>query len=133
MKKTKEDESFAISFAKALQPHIDRELDAGQSMAKIAAKLGVTAWGLQKQLNGGTPSIRTVALAYAEYKIAVAYAGIDITRVLSVRRKTRKNSEQQLSLPFEITAPSRVQNMTLKMSPQGVRKYKFEISMRVGS
>jgi hypothetical protein len=132
MKKTKEDRRFAARFAEELRPHIDRELAAGQSMAKIAAKLGVTAWGLQKQLNGGTPSIRTVSLAYSVYKVAVPYGGVDITKALNRRRRTKKDIDEQLVLPFEIDAPARIRDMTLKMSPKGIRRYRLNVVLRVG-
>src|SRR5438270_580558 len=102
MKKTDEDRLFATRFATALQAHVDRELRSGKSMAKIAEGLGVTGWGLQKQLNGGTPSIRTIALAYAKYGVSVPYDGIAISKALTKKRKTAKNSDRQLFLPFQI-------------------------------
>src|SRR6267142_208668 len=102
MKKTDEDRLFAERFAAALQVHVDRELELGKSMMKIADGVGVTGWGLQKQLNGGTPSIRTIALAYAKYGVSVPYDGIAISKALTRKRKATKNSERQLFLPFQI-------------------------------
>jgi transcriptional regulator with XRE-family HTH domain len=132
MKQTPEDRRFAERFAQALQPHIHREQDEGKkTLREIAAKLGVTAAGLQKQLDGGTPSIRTVALAYAAYGVAVDYDGIDVARIAGAkgRRKKSRVSESQLFLPFEITAGPPSKRLTLKMIPKGVRRYRLQITV----
>lgn len=131
MKKTKEDGLFALRFAEALQPHIDRELAAGKSLRKIARGLGITSWGLQKQLNGGTPSIRTIALAYALYGVSVPYGGIPVTKALSKKRRKGRDPERQLLLPFEITTPAPRDRVTLKLLPRGVRKYQLRVSVRI--
>ncbi len=133
MKKTKEDDRFAMLFAEALQPHIDLELASGKSLTKIAKGLGVTGWGLQKQLGGGTPSIRTVALAYALYGVSVPYQGIPFTKALSKKRRARQSPERQLLLPFEIMTPAPANRVTLKLLPRGVRKYQLRLSVRVTS
>jgi hypothetical protein len=132
MKKTDEDRLFAARFAAALQVHVDRELGLGKSMMKIGEGLGVTGWGLQKQLNGGTPSIRTIALAYAKYGVSVPYDGIAISKALTRKRKATRNSERQLFLPFQIMAPSAGNDVTLKLLPTGVRKYQLRLSVRLG-
>lgn len=129
MKQTADDERFAKKFAEALQPYISQDRDAGRSWAKIAADLGVTAPGLQKQLAGGTPSIRTIALAYEKYRISVAYGGIEIAKAVSAKQKKsrRRTTDNQLLLPFEITAPAFSRDLVLKRIPQGVRRYRLQI------
>ena len=103
MKQTEEDRRFAKRFAEALLPHVTDERNEGKPLAQIAARLGVTAAGLQKQLAGGTPSIRTIALAHSIYGVAVPYEGIDISKAVSVKRgKRQRVEERQLVLPFEI-------------------------------
>jgi hypothetical protein len=131
MKQTPEDRRFALEFAQALQPHIDREQEAKKTFGQIAAKLGVTAAGLQKQLDGGTPSIRTVALAYAAYGVAVDYEGIDFVRAVGAKRRQKQSrlSERQLFLPFEITARPPSKRLSLKMIPKGVRRYRLQITV----
>jgi transcriptional regulator with XRE-family HTH domain len=131
MKHTEADRRFAVEFAEALQPHVTIERNQGKSWAKIAARLGVTAAGLQKQLNGGTPSIRTIALAHGLYGIAVPYDGIDISKALAAKRKGRKGrmERRQLVLPFEITAPAPSKDMILKLLPQGVRRYRLQVTV----
>jgi hypothetical protein len=134
MKQTPEDRRFAERFAQALQPHIDREqYEEKKTFGQIAAKLGVTAPGLQKQLDGGTPSVRTVALAYAAYGVAVDYDGIDVARTVGPKRRRKQShvSERQLFLPFEITARPPSKRLTLEMIPKGVRKYRLRITVGI--
>jgi hypothetical protein len=90
MKQTEADRRFARKFAEALQPYIAGERNKGRSLAQIAEKLGVTGAGLQKQLVGGTPSVRTVALAYAIYRVSVPYEDIAISKAVSAKKKTGK-------------------------------------------
>lgn len=134
MKQTKEDREFSRKFAEALLPHVTRERDQGKSLAEIAAKLGVTAAGLQKQLSGGTPSVRTVAFAYALYKVSVVYLNVDLAKAIASKRKSgRRPVEQQLFLPFEITAPSQSTHLRLKLLSSGVRRYRFRLTVGVAS
>jgi hypothetical protein len=119
MKKTDEDRRFARMFAEALLPRVTAERNEGKSLAEIAARLGVTAAGLQKQLAGGTPSVRTVALAHLHYKIAIPYAGVDVSKALK-RRATggqKEGDRSQLLLPFEITAPGTAGRIEFEIVP----------------
>src|ERR1700756_2384094 len=103
MKQTDEDRLFSMRFAEVLEPHVSRERENGKTLAEVASRLGVTAAGLQKQLSGGTPSIRTIALAYAIYGVSVPYEGIEVARIMSAKRKKKRGETigSQLSLPFE--------------------------------
>jgi transcriptional regulator with XRE-family HTH domain len=133
MKRTDSDRRFARRFAEALHPHVNEERDQGKSLAEIARKLGVTAAGLQKQLAGGTPSVRTVALAYAEYGVAVPYESIDISKAVSATRKRGRPTPalEQLVLPFEITAPMHSKDLVLKLVPRGVGRYRLQLTMAI--
>lgn len=135
MKQTEEDRRFATRFGEALQPHVTRERNLGKSLAQIAAELGVTAPGLQKQLNGGTPSIRTVALAHAVYGVSVPYQGIEISKAVSAKKKGKQGqiSNRQLFLPFEITAPAPSKDLVLKLVPQGVRRYRLQLTVGIST
>jgi transcriptional regulator with XRE-family HTH domain len=135
MKRTAEDREFARRFARALQPHVIDEKDRGKSLAEIARKLGVTAAGLQKQLAGGTPSIRTIALAYATYGISVPYRDIEVTKAMSGKRKRKQVqlSEQQLIFPFEIVAPPSSSGLSLKPVPKSLRRYRLQITIKTAS
>jgi transcriptional regulator with XRE-family HTH domain len=129
MKRTPEDRRFAESFADALRPHIEREKQKGKSLKKIAAMLGVTAWGLQKQLSGGAPSIRTVARAYKLYGVSVDYDGMAVTPAITANGKRHRDrtSEAQMLLPFEIIAHPPSARLELKRVPKRLRTYRLQI------
>jgi hypothetical protein len=131
MKQTDEDRRFARRFADALEPFISKERAKGRTLADIAAQLGVTAAGLQKQRAGGTPGIRTVALAYAIYGVSELYEGIAVARAVSSKRKKkqREPSEEQLFLPFEITMPPRSRRMKVRLVPTSVRRYELQVTV----
>ena len=131
MKQTSEDRRFAARFAEELRPHVTRDQDDGKSLAQIAQKLGVTAAGLRKQLAGGTPSIRTIALAYAVYGVAVSYRDIDVTKAMTLKRKHRGGqvSERQLFLPFEITVPPSSRRFSFKRIPRRLHRYRLQITV----
>lgn len=132
MKTTEADRAFGRKFAEALQPHVLREQnERNKSLGDIAKKLGVTAPGLRKQLRGGTPSLRTVALAYAEYGVEVDYEGVEVAKVIRPKRRTKRSriSERQLSFPFEITAQPPSTRLTLQIVPKSVRKYRLQITV----
>jgi transcriptional regulator with XRE-family HTH domain len=131
MKQTQEDREYARKFARALQPQVSMEQNQGKSLAEIAKKLGVTAAGLQKQLAGGTPSIRTIAFAYAIYGVSVPYGGVEVTKAISAKRKGKRGqpSEQQLFLPLEITAPPASRGLSLKPVLKSLRRYRLQITI----
>jgi hypothetical protein len=130
MKQTKEDRAYARRFSEALQPHISHDRTQGKSLEKIASGLGITAAGLQKQLAGGTPSVRTIALAYSVYGVAVPYRGINFAGAISRSRKGKRNrveSDGQLFLPFEITASPTAKRLSFKLVPKSPRRYQLQI------
>jgi transcriptional regulator with XRE-family HTH domain len=131
MKQTDEDRLFSMRFAEALEPHVSREREKGKTLAEIASRLGVTAAGLQKQLSGGTPSIRTIAFAYAIYGVSIPYENIEIARAMSAKRKKKHAhaTDHQLFLPFDITAPARSKRMSLKLVSTSVRRYRLQLTV----
>jgi transcriptional regulator with XRE-family HTH domain len=135
MKQTPEDRKFARDFARALQPHVTGEQDKGRSLAEIAKELGVTAAGLQKQMAGGTPSIRTIAYAHAIYGVSVPYGDVEVTKAMSSKRKRKsgQTSEQQLFLPLEITAPASYKGLLLKPVPKSTRRYRLQFTVGVSA
>src|ERR1700722_4406164 len=128
MKQTQEDRDFARKFSRALQPHVTGEQNQRRPLAGLPEKLGGTAAGLQKQLAGGTPSIRTVAFAYVNYGVSVPYVDIEVTKAISAKRKTKRGQtlEQQLFLPLEITVPASSRGLVLKPVPKSVRRYRLQ-------
>jgi len=133
MKQTKQDREFARKFANALLPHVTARRDKGVSLTEIAEELGVTAAGLQKQFAGGTPSIRTVALAYAIYGVSVPYGDVAITKAISRKGKKKRPDapDQQLLLPLDITVPPTSRRVELKPVPKTLRQYRLQITIGV--
>jgi hypothetical protein len=129
MKRTEEDQRFAARFAEALAPFVAGEREKGRSWAQIALDLGVTAAGLQKQLAGGTPSIRTIALAHSKYGLSVPYEGVEISKAITSRKrgKSRRGAENQLLLPFDIIAPVSSKALILRRAPFGIRRYRLQL------
>jgi len=109
MKQTSADKDFALRFAAALGPYVDKEKQKGLSVAAIAGRLGVSGPGLLKQLNGGTPSVRTIALAYASFGISVPYQDVDVARAgarIGGIFSGRQREVIQADVPGDITGPA---------------------------
>jgi hypothetical protein len=135
MKQTQEDRMFARLFADALQPHVVREREQGQSLTTIAAKLGISGAGLQRQLGGVTPSVRTIALAYAVYGVSVPYSGVEVAKAVSRGQKGKRRNamDSQLSLPFEITVPASSNGMLLRLVPRSKRRYHLQLTVKMSA
>jgi transcriptional regulator with XRE-family HTH domain len=124
MKRTDEDRQFGTEFAKRLRPFYDKAVAEGKTEKEFAQRLGVDRGGLQRYLRtGAMPSFRTIALAYREFGIAVAYGGIDPAPLVSNRpRRRRKTSDLQMDLPLTIEASQgEIEVVIKKKSPQRVR------------
>jgi hypothetical protein len=135
MKQTKADKDFALRFADALGPHVASEREKGESLASIAKRLGISGPGLLKQLNGGTPSVRTIALAHTSFGISVPYAGVDVAKAVSSKRRRRPRvpDTSQLLLPFEITTPPSSQRLVLKLVPKSARRYHLQLMVKMSA
>jgi transcriptional regulator with XRE-family HTH domain len=135
MKQTKADKDFAVRFAAALGPYVAGEREKGESLASIAKRLGISGPGLLKQLNGGTPSVRTIALAYTVFGISVPYAGVDVAKAVSSKRSRKAGPPygSQLLLPFEITAPPSSQRLVLKLVPKSARRYHLQLMVKMSA
>jgi len=135
MKQTKADRDFAQRFAEALGPHVANEREKGESLASIAKRLGISGPGLLKQLNGGTPSVRTIALAHTSFGISVPYAGVDVAKAVSSKRRRKPGVPEgsQLLLPFEITAPPSSQRLVLKLVPKSARRYHLQLMVKMSA
>ncbi len=135
MKKTAADKDFALRFAAALSPYVEREKEKGQSVAAIAKRLGISGPGLLKQLNGGTPSVRTIALAFAAFGVSVPYAGVHVAQAVASKRGRRRQRlhPDQLLLPFEITAPASSQRLLLKLVPKSTRRYRLQLLVKMSA
>jgi transcriptional regulator with XRE-family HTH domain len=128
MKRTQHDEQFGIEFARQSRPIYEKAIEAGETEKAFAKRLGVDRGGLQRYLRKyATPSLRTVVLAFREFGIAIPYAGIDTTPMISRKGRRRRVSELQMDLPLTIEAPEGEINVVVKRkSPQ-----RFRLQLRV--
>lgn len=107
-----------------MRPFYEKALADGQIEKEFARRLGIDRGGLQCYLRtGAMPSFRTIVLAYREFGIAIPYAGIESTGLVSGRAKRRrKTSDLQMDLPLTIEAPQGEINVVIKKkSPQRIR------------
>ena len=133
MKQTSDDLRFAGDFADALRPHVLVEREKGRSLKQIAVELGITETALKKCLTGrNTPCLRTVVLAFDKYRVSVPYSGVALFSgsLMGQRRRRKSVPLSQLTLPFEIEAPSPNDRLALKLLPKGVRRYQLQVTLR---
>jgi hypothetical protein len=134
MKRTSEDEAFAIEFGRALKIHYDRatEKDIGGpelSDEQFAASLDVTRPALKKYLSGSAmPALRVVVLAFLRYGINVAYFG---TPLFSRRRNKQMLpvAFTQLVLPFSVQGLNTATIQT-KIEPKGVNRFELRVNVQ---
>src|SRR5256885_4349246 len=98
MKQTSDDSIFAKEFARQLRPKYAEQRKKKPNEPKVkfdqefAKSLGVDRAALWKYLNSKeppTPSIRTIVLAYKEYRIAVRYGSVDTKTFLNKGRRAK--------------------------------------------
>lgn len=127
MKRTSEDDAYALKFSIALRGVYDSKKREGITDEQFAQSIGVARAQLDRYLRGdAVPSVRTVALCLREHGVAVAYAGIDITE--GVRKgvgSPRRSSTRQLILPLKIQneGPS---ELKVKLRPVSRRSYELQ-------
>ena len=130
MKRTVEDEAFGIAFGRELAVQYANAKDRQVSDEDFAYSIGVTRPQLNRYITGQvTPGVRTVALAYREYKINVAYAGIVLGSGRRSTRRGQKPPPEQLVLPVTLCGNTIGQSVSLRLKPIGMKD--FEISLRV--
>jgi len=132
MKRTPEDDdAFVAQFAEELNLHYRRAKKREVTDQDFADSIGVKRAQLDRYLEGGPlPSLRTVALAYQNYGIAIPYAGIPISPVVgSSRPRRRKAKTEQLLLPFTLRAegPRRVD---VKIEPLSARTFQVRLTIK---
>jgi transcriptional regulator with XRE-family HTH domain len=131
MKRTSEDDAFAADFGRVLNLKYAEAKRAGTTDQNFAESIGVERAQLDKYLRGeAVPSIRTVALAFREHNISVAYRGIKTNRAISGKPNSRRApSQTQLLLPFSIRSEG-TENIEVKFRPLGTRNFQLELTIR---
>lgn len=130
MKRTEEDEQFGAEFARRLQSFYDRAIAQGETEKAFARRLGVDRGGLQRYLKkNATPSLRTVVLAFREFGIAIPYAGVQTSLLVSKKaRKRRATSILQMDLPLTIEAPQGEINVVIKKKT--AQRFRLQLQVR---
>jgi hypothetical protein len=63
----------------------------------------------------------------------VPYEDVEVSKAIAVKKKGKQMQaqERQLVLPFEITAPVSSEDLVLKLLPQGVRRYRLQLTVGI--
>src|SRR5664280_3534095 len=105
MKRTPEDTAFALEFGQELRLRYENAKKNAVSDNDFAESIGVVRAQLDRYLRGeAVPGVRTVALAYRKYGIALRYGGTPVVAALTRRTRGRKAILDQLELPFTVWA-----------------------------
>ena len=134
MKRTPEDESFAVEFGRQLKPHYDLATRKGAdgpqlSDDQFAATLDVTRPALKKYLNGAaTPTLRVVVLAFLRYGVNATYFG---THLFGKRRSKEPSSSglAQLVLPFSVQGLNTTTIQT-RIEAKGVNCFEIRVDVQ---
>src|SRR5271157_4390063 len=134
MKRTSEDESFAVEFGRELKRHYDRATQKGAdgpglSDEQFAATLDVSRPALKKYLKGAAmPSLRVVVLAFLRYGVNIAY----FRRPLFGKKGRKESSTPttaQLVLPFSVQGLNTATIQT-KVEPKGVNRFEIRVDIQ---
>jgi hypothetical protein len=125
MKRTPDDDVFVAEFAKALRREYERAKIAGISDQVFAHSIGVQRAQLDRYLDGrAMPSVRTVAFAFREHRIAIAYCGIPLRTALPKREvRKKRTSINQMTLPFFIETEKSASRIGLKLNAVSARRF----------
>jgi transcriptional regulator with XRE-family HTH domain len=133
MKKTPEDEAFAIDFGRELKEHYDRAIlpgaeGPGATDEQFAASLDVTRAALRKYLKGeAMPALRVVVLAFLRYGVKVSYFRTPLFSKRS-RKGSRGSSTTQLVLPFSVQGLN-TSMIQAKVAPKGVNRFELRVDV----
>jgi len=131
MKRTPEDDSFAVDFGRELTVKYSRAKRKGVTDQAFAASIGVARAQLDKYLRGeAVPSVRTVALALRKHGVAVPYDKIPVHGSLGRKQRPKKAIETgQLLLPFTILSegPERI---GVRFKPVSTRNFEVHLMVK---
>jgi transcriptional regulator with XRE-family HTH domain len=133
MKRTPEDEAFALEFGRELNRHYDRATQAGPDGSgltdeQFAATLDVSRPALKKYLKGAAmPTLRVVVLAFLRYRISVAYFRTPLFGKRS-RKGHGTQAAAQLVLPFSVQCVN-ASAVDARVSPKGVNRFEIRVDI----
>ncbi|HMK29515.1 MAG TPA: helix-turn-helix transcriptional regulator, partial [Terriglobales bacterium] len=102
MKRTQEDDDFAMRFGEQLWKSYNKAKKRGVSDEAFAGSIGVARAQLDRYLRGeAMPGVRTVVLALRRHRVCVPYNELDLSSVFKRGKKiSQQSSDAQLTLPF---------------------------------
>jgi transcriptional regulator with XRE-family HTH domain len=131
MKRTPEDDSFAIDFGRELTVKYSRAKRRGVTDQVFAASIGVARAQLDKYLRGeAVPSVRTVALALRKHAVAVPYDKIPLQSSLDRKKRPKRTIETgQLLLPFTILSEG-PEKIGVRFKPVSSRNFEVHLLVK---
>jgi len=128
-KRTADDDAFVVEFAAALKREYGKKKKTGMTDQAFAESIGVERPQLDRYLGGESmPSVRTVAFAYREYRIAIPYNRVSLQEAMPKRgRKKKPVPLTQMVLPFTIQAEKAAARVDLKLDSVSARKFAFRL------
>lgn len=133
MKRTLEDEAFAVEFGRELKEHYDRATrhgaDApGMTDEQFAASLDVKRAALMKYLKGAAmPSLRVVVLAFLRYGVKVPYFRTPLFGNRG-RKPSLISAPAQLVLPFSVQGLN-TSGIQARVEPKGVNRFELRVDL----
>jgi transcriptional regulator with XRE-family HTH domain len=134
MKRTPEDEAFAIEFGRELKEHYDHATQpsansAGMTDEQFAASLDVTRAALMKYLMGtAMPTLRVVVLAFLRYGVRVPYFRTPLFGKRS-RKDAPASTSAQLILPFSVQGLN-TSAVQARVQPRGVNRFEIRVDVQ---
>lgn len=127
--RTADDDAFVRQFAPALKRVYRGEKEVGMTDQEFAESIGVERPQLNRILDGESmPSVRTVAFAHQEYKIAIPYSRVSMRGALPTKRGKQKPAPtSQMVLPFTIQTGKGGAKVDLKLAPISARTFALRL------
>jgi len=128
-KRTADDDVFVERFASELRLEYDKAKKREMSDQAFAESIGVERPSLDRYLNGESmPSVRTVAFAYREYRIAIPYREVSLQDALpKTGRKKKATPAGQMVFPFIVQTEKAGARFDLKLDSISATKFAFRL------
>lgn len=128
MKRTSEDDEFAINFGAELSSAYDAAKESGKTDEEFADSIGVMRPQLKKYLSGAAvPCLRTVAMAKKNHNVDVPYAGVLVLQGTKKHITARRPVQLHLPLTIEATGADQL-NVRVKSASSG--RVELELMVR---
>jgi transcriptional regulator with XRE-family HTH domain len=134
MKRTPEDEAFAVDFGRELKEHYDRATrpgvdGPGMTDEQFAASLDVKRAALTKYLKGAAmPTLRVVVFAFLRYGVKVPYLRTPLFGNRG-RKQPLVSAPAQLVLPFSVQGLN-TSTIQARVEAKGVNRFELRVDLQ---